>query len=118
MRLNVRHFNVRSIDRLDAWVERQIIALGTERQIDEANIRLARLADASPAFEVTAHLVTPGPDLFAEARDHTLRAAFTKALVQLRGKMAGRIAKRMRRAESNLSAPAEKSRPAKLRLNR
>ena len=50
MRLNVQHFSIVSTDALDSWVEQQILALGQLRQIDEANIKLTRHADSSPAF--------------------------------------------------------------------
>lgn len=102
MRLNVQHLNLRSLDPLDSWVERQIFALGRTRQIDEANIRLVRLENASPAYQVCVHLVTPGPDVFAESRDHTLRAAFTKAMTQLRGQITGRANRRLQRLKSKL----------------
>lgn len=102
MRLNVQHVNVRSLHTIDSWVERQIFALGATRQIDEANIRLARLSEASPAYEVRAHLVTPGPDVFAEARDHTLRAAFTKVMEQLQSQVTRRAARRIQRQRENL----------------
>lgn len=101
MRLNMQHLNLRSLDRLDAWVENQILALGRARQIDEANVRLARLENASPAYQVNVHLVTPGPDVFAESRDHTLRAAFVKAVAQLRGQITSRAQKRMHRWKKN-----------------
>ena len=110
MRLNVQHFNIASTDALDSWVEQQILALGQLRQIDEANIKLTRHADSSPAFQVHVHLVTPGPDVFAEDRDHTLRAAFTKVMAQLRDTITSREAKRLRKTKSQLSAPAAKSR--------
>lgn len=104
MILNVQHLNIRSMDRLDSWVERQILVLGAARQIDEANVRLVRLLDASPAYQVHVRLVTPGPDVFAESRDHTLRAAFTKAVVQLREQITSRAGKRLQRIKSNLKA--------------
>ena len=104
MRLNIEHLNLRSINALDAWVEKQIFALGQARQIDEANIRLVRLENASPAYQVNVHLVTPGPDVFAETRDHTLRAAFTKAMAQLREQITNRAAKRVQRLKGNLKA--------------
>jgi ribosome-associated translation inhibitor RaiA len=110
MRLNVRHLNIRSIHQLDAWVERQIFALGVTQQIDEANIRLVRVLDSSPGYEVSAHLVTPGPDVFAESRDHTLRAAFTKVMAQLRDQIGRRASKRLRRRKSQQSAPTAKAR--------
>jgi ribosome-associated translation inhibitor RaiA len=105
MRLNLQHFNIRSLDTMDSWVEKQIFALGRTRQIDEAHIRLARLENSSPAYQVNVHLVTPGPDVFAESRDHTLRAAFARAMRQLRGQITSRTTKRLQRLKSNLNAP-------------
>lgn len=104
MRLNVQHLNIRSLDALDSWVEQHIFALARARQIDEANVRLVRLENASPAYQVSVHLVTPGPDVFAESRDHTLRAAFAKAVAQLREQITSRATKRMQRIKSNLKA--------------
>lgn len=104
MKLTVQHLNLPALDALDAWVKKQILALGRARQIDAANIRLARLEDASPAYQVNVQLVTPGPDVFAESRDHTLRAAFTKVMTQLRHQIANRTTKRLQRIKSNLSA--------------
>jgi ribosome-associated translation inhibitor RaiA len=104
MRLNLQHLNIPSVDTLDSWVEKQIFALGRTRQIDEANIRLSRLENASPAYQVNVHLVTPGPDVFAECRDHTLQAAFGKVMKQLRDKLTRRATKQVQRLKSNLSA--------------
>ena len=108
MRLNLQHLNLRSLDVLDSWVEQQIFALGRARQIDEANIRLERLANASPAYQVKVHLVTPGPDVFAESRDHTLRAAFAKAVKQLRAQITSRARKRVHRWKNKLTLRAAK----------
>lgn len=104
MRLNLQHLNLRSLDTLDSWVEKQIFALGQMRQIDEANIRLIRLENGSPAFQVNVHLVTPGPDVFAESRDHTLRAAFVKVMKQLRDKLTNRASKQVQRLKGNVKA--------------
>jgi ribosome-associated translation inhibitor RaiA len=104
MRLNLQHLNLRSLDSLDSWVEKQILALGRVRQIDEANIRLIRFENASPAYQVDVHLVTPGPDVFAESRDHTVRAAFEKVMKQLHNTLASRGTKKVQRLKSNLSA--------------
>ena len=104
MKLNVQHLNIRSLDTLDSWVEKQIFTLGRARQIDEANIRLVRLEDASPAYQVNVHLVTPGPDVYAETRDHTLRAAFSKAMAQLKGQITDRATKRLQRIRSNIKS--------------
>jgi ribosome-associated translation inhibitor RaiA len=111
MRLNLQHLNLRSLDSFDSWVEKQILALGQARQIDEANIRLVRLENASPAYQVNVHLVTPGPDVFAESRDHTLRAAFAKVMKQLRDTITHRAAKRVHKMKSQLSVKSRALRP-------
>lgn len=110
MRLNVQHFSIASTDALDSWVEHQILSLGRLRQIDEANVKLERHPEISPAYQVKVHLVTPGPDVFAESRDHTLRAAFTKVMVQLRDTITSREAKRLQKTKSQLSPPGAKAR--------
>jgi ribosome-associated translation inhibitor RaiA len=104
MKLHVQHLNLRSLDALDLWLEKQIFALGRVRQINAANIRLTRLENASPAYQVKVHLVTPGPDVFAESRDHTLRAAFAKVMKQLRDTITTRATKRLQRLKSNVKA--------------
>lgn len=103
MRLNLQHLNIRSLDAPDSWVENQILALGRARQIDEANVRLIRRHDASPAYSVHVHLVTPGPDVIAESSDHTLRAAVTKVIRELRQQIDRRATKPLQRLKTNLS---------------
>jgi ribosome-associated translation inhibitor RaiA len=101
MKLTLQHQSIRSTSTLDSWVENQIFALRERLQIDEANVRLAHRPDASPPYEVNVHLVTPGPDVFAEGRDHTLQAALNKVLNVLRGKIGNRSTRRERRLNSN-----------------
>lgn len=97
MKLVLRHFSVRPASAFDAWVGKQILALEPLRAIEEARVRLARRRERSPAYEVHVHLVTPGPDVFAVGRDHTLRAAVAKVLAQLRGKLSARLVRRQRK---------------------
>jgi ribosome-associated translation inhibitor RaiA len=106
MKLTLQHFSVRSTDALDSWVETRIFSLQPRLQIDEANIRLEHRREISPAYRVHVHLITTGPDVFAEGRDHTLRAAFEKVMVDLTGKINGRATKRRQRLRSNLASPA------------
>ncbi len=101
MRLNLQHHSIRSTSILDSWVEDQIFALREHLQIDEANVRLAHRPEVSPAYEVHVHLVTPGPDVFAQGRDHTLQAALSKVLNELDEKIANRHLRRERRLDSN-----------------
>jgi ribosome-associated translation inhibitor RaiA len=97
MKLELQHKNVPSTNTLDTWVEEQISSLQPSLKIDEAVISLICDTEASPAFHVKAHLVTPGPDVFAEGRDHTLQAAFRKLMESLRDKISHRATNREKR---------------------
>lgn len=82
---------------MDRYVEERILAWEREIQIDEARVRLECLWEESPPFRVHIHLVTPGPDLTSENRDHTLRAAADKALGGLEEKIRGKNNRRLMR---------------------
>lgn len=82
---------------LMSFLRKELGSLEPDLRIDEARVRLVRDAEASPPFSVAFHLVTPGPDVTAESRDHTLRAALLKAFGVLRGKIGHRRAKQTRR---------------------
>lgn len=97
MRVNVRHLNIRTEEIQEVKMEAQLQALGARRLIDEANVRVIRSPECSPPYQVQVHLVTPGPDLFAESRDHTLRAAFSKAVQQIDTQITHRGSKRRQR---------------------
>ena len=68
-------------------------------------VHVYREHETSPPFRVHVHLVTPGPDVFAEARDHTLAAALAKVMKQLAHEIDTRVGKRLARIKSNLQAP-------------
>ena len=114
MKLTVQHHHLRSSDELDSLIENRILALQPRLQIDEANVRLACRLEESPAFSVRVHLVTPGPDVFAERRDHTIRAAIEKVMAVIEAKIGSRLEKRRRRIHSNVQEPAlRRMRPAR-----
>jgi ribosome-associated translation inhibitor RaiA len=106
MKLVVRHSGISFTKGLDSIVRREIGALEPLRQIDQAMVHLTRDDEASPPFRVNVHLFTPGPDVFAEARDHTLAAALSKVMKQLAHEIKARAGKRLARMKSNLQAPA------------
>ena len=83
MKLNVQHIHIRSTDAVDTLIENRIIALQPRLQIDEVNVRLEHRRGISPAFHVHVHLVTPGPEVLVEGRDHTIRAAIEKVMADL-----------------------------------
>ena len=105
MKLTVQHHHLRSADELDSLIEERIIALQPRLQIEEANVRLEHRHEESPSFTVRVHLVTPGPDVFAESRDHTLPAAIGKVLSELENHIGRRVRKRVRRLRRNLHGP-------------
>jgi ribosome-associated translation inhibitor RaiA len=105
MKLTVQHHHLRSSDELDSLIENRILALQPRLQIDEANVRLECHFQESPAFSVRVHLVTPGPDVVAESRDHTIRAAVIKVMAALEKKIGSRALKGFRRLRNNLQAP-------------
>ena len=110
MRLTLQHHNLRSTHELDSLIENRILALQLRVRIDEAHVRLECRFESSPPFGVRIHLVTPGPDVFAEGRDHTIHAAIHKALGEIESRLDHREAKRQQRARSNLQAPAARAR--------
>ena len=105
MRLTIRHRHLRSTHAVDAVIEERILALEPRLDIEAADVWLEHHRESSPAFRVHVHLVTPGPDLLAEGRDHTLRAAIRKALNELEQRIGHRRLKRTQRLKSNLHSP-------------
>ncbi len=77
----------------EPWVAERLAGIGERRRIDEAIVKVTRHAEGSPAWEIFIHLVTPGPDLAATTRDHTLAAAFSKNLLELEDILDAREAK-------------------------
>lgn len=75
----------------------RVYSLNQTLRIDEAQILIERRERGSPAFKVAAHLVTPGPDVRAEAVDHTLKAALTKLFDALKARIDWRRKKQSKR---------------------
>jgi ribosome-associated translation inhibitor RaiA len=97
MKITVNRLGVIVSKYPDRWIAARLAGITAMRQIDEAKVRIIRHRDRSPACEVSIHLVTPGPDLFSSGCDHTMMAAFAKALALLDGTLVERGAKRARR---------------------
>lgn len=114
MKLTIQHRNLRSTYELDSAVEEGILSLQRRFHIDEANVRLECRYEASPAFCARIHLVTPGPDVIAEDRDHTVRAAIDKVMAELDARIGDRMIKQRRRTRGTLQEP-KRLRPARSR---
>jgi len=104
MKIIVKHRHHIPSPSLTALITQQLEAVGKTRQIDEARVLVERRLEASPPFFVSAHLVTPGPDVFAEASDHTLRAALQKTIAQLAAHIGQLHQKRDRRNRNKRKA--------------
>jgi ribosome-associated translation inhibitor RaiA len=66
------------------WLGQSFDRLRTLISISAAAVVLERRRDAAPAFRAFVSLAVPGPDIHAEARDHTLEAAWLKVIGALR----------------------------------
>jgi ribosome-associated translation inhibitor RaiA len=108
MKLTLNHRSHEPSSQLTALIEKEIQALEPALRIDEARVSIER-QEGSPPFRISAHLVTPGPDVCAEATDHTLRAALSKLIRRIRDKITHRSLRKGRRRRSHISgriAPA------------
>lgn len=106
MKMTLQHIHVPSTDAVDTLIEKGVFALQPKVQIDEAKVRVEWKQGDSPAFRASVHLVTPGPDIEAEGRDHSLRAAVAKMFKALREKVDARCLKRASRKKESLKRPA------------
>jgi ribosome-associated translation inhibitor RaiA len=83
MKLTTQHVMMRSTDAIDSLIEEKVLGLQAWLQIDEAIVRVEHRREDSPAFYVSVHLVTPGPDVRARSRGHTVRSAIEKVTEEL-----------------------------------
>ena len=102
MKLTLKHRHEEPTPQIAELIESEIKALEPSLRIDEARVNIER-QEASPPYRISAHLVTPGPDVTADARDFTLRAALGKLIRSIREKISHRAGKRMRRNRSHIS---------------
>jgi len=101
MEPTLQHHSIRSTSVPDSWAENRIFALRECLEIEAASVRLAHAPATRPPREGEVHVVTPGPEVFAQGRDHTLHAALGSVRDELQIKSAGRALRRVRRFQSN-----------------
>ena len=83
MKLTIKHHDVRSTHELDSLVEQQLLKITPRLCVEEAVVALGCSRDRSPSYRAVIRIVTPGPDLEVEGRDHTAVAAFRQAMSDL-----------------------------------
>ena len=75
---------------LQRLVATQVQRLRHFADVSAAEVVLERRRAATPAWVARAHLQVPGPDLRAEAQDHTVEAAWRKVVQALYAQLARR----------------------------
>jgi putative sigma-54 modulation protein len=86
---------------LRRWLEQSLERLESIISITDAAAVVEYRRDDAPAFRAFASLAVPGPDIHAEARDHTLEAAWLKVTAALRKQIEQRKARRDARVKRN-----------------
>ena len=86
---------LQSLERLQSLISISAVAIVLERQRDEA-----------PPFRAYVSLAVPGPDIHAEAHDHTLEAAWFKVTTDLRKQIERRKKRQGLRLKNDRQSPA------------
>jgi putative sigma-54 modulation protein len=84
MNIQFRFRGLNASASLRGWLEKQLERLHSLITVSTAEVVLERVPAGAPAFRAHVHLAVPGPDIHAEARDHTLEAAWLKVTTALR----------------------------------
>jgi len=108
-------FHIRGLNdnaTLRHWLEQSLACLENLTAVTAAAVVLEYERDRTPAFRAFALLAVPGPDIHAEARDHTLQAAWLKVSADLRKQIERRAARPDARLKTNghLRAPVMRRR--------
>jgi|GEM_PF-827892 len=95
--MNVQ-FHIRSVNitaKARNWLRESLEQLQRLLPISGATVVLEHRWDGAPAFRAFVSLAVPGPDIHAEARDHTLAVAWLRARAALRRQIQQRKAKQL-----------------------
>ncbi len=95
---------------LRAWLEKQLERLHNLIPVSAAEFVLERERDSAPAFRAQVHLAVPGPDIHADAREHTLEAVWLKVAKNLRQQIERRKTRQQFRLKSHPQHPLTDSR--------
>lgn len=82
IQFHIRGLNLNSGSR--HWLEQSLGKLQSLISITAAAVVVEYEREAAPAFRAYVSLAVPGPDIHAEARDHTLEAVWLKITTALR----------------------------------
>ncbi|HEV2693014.1 MAG TPA: HPF/RaiA family ribosome-associated protein [Verrucomicrobiae bacterium] len=99
MKLQMQYRGLNHNGRLDQVISQSLSALRRLLPISNAHVVLEQQREGSPAYRVRAHLAVPGPDVHAEASDHTLPAAWRKLAAKLGHQFQRRKARQQHRSK-------------------
>ena len=91
-------------------LEQTLEGLGQLISVSGAAVVLDHRRDGLPAFRAYVSLAVPGPDIHAEAHDHTLEAAWLKVATALRRQIEQRKSRQDARVKRNGRVHARASR--------
>ena len=103
IQFHIRGLNVHASSR--RWLEQSLGRLQSLVSITAAAVVLEHRQDDGPAFRAYVWLAVCGPDIHAEARDHTLEAAWLKVITALRNQIEQPKAKQLMRLKPARERP-------------
>jgi ribosomal subunit interface protein len=101
MKILLRYYGLNARAAWRGLVEAQLRKLESLAAIASAQVTLEWQQQVKPAFRVFTLLEVPGPDVHAEARDHTLQAALLKVVRDLERQIRSRRNRRAERWKTN-----------------
>jgi ribosome-associated translation inhibitor RaiA len=107
MKFILNHRWLRPDEKISAQLKQKISKLTGLVRIEAAEVTLEKNAASSPPYSAKVHLVIPGPDLYAEEKDHTPEATIHKVLA----KLARQIRHRKQKLLTKRRAGAEEVKP-------
>jgi ribosome-associated translation inhibitor RaiA len=87
------------------WLKQPLERLQSLVSITGAAVVLEQRRGDAPAFRAFVSLAVPGPDIHAEARDHTLEAVWLKVTTALRQQIERRKTSQQRRHKGHRQHP-------------
>src|SRR5262249_22597934 len=106
-------FRIRGLNataNLRRWLEQSLNRLHRLIKVSAATVVIEQHREKTPAFRVFVQLAVPGPDIHAEAREHTLEAVWLKVIAALRKQVDQRESRRRARLKSKRQMPLSTSR--------
>jgi len=101
MKTRFHFLGLNASQRTRALFEPRLAQLQSQVSVDSAVVVVDRSRNGGAAFAVRVHLAVPGPDIHAEACDHTLQAAWRKVCNKLEKQIEHRKTKQASRLKSN-----------------